>query len=298
MALKRNERYPGRFDNPSTAHPQGAFKNRTSPTAQDGSYLESDWANDWDGFFARILNVAGVTPNGNIDTGAASQLYDALLAAVPGRIIAPPKVFLNSGTYTPTAGTKFVIVRGIGGGGAGGGAPVTASGNVGLGAGGNAGAYGETRFTIDQIGASLSVTIGAGGIATTSQGGNGGNSSFGALVSFTGGAGGSSAGNTAPPLTNGSGAAVSVVSGDANIIRGAGALSLIGQIVSISAGYSGAGANTLYGAGGGALNQTGNGIDALGYGAGGSGGLAFSANATARLGGNGSPGFIIVTEYS
>ena len=78
MALDRSNRYPGRFENPTTASPQGAFKNRTSPTAQDGSYFEADWANDWDGFFARILNVAGVTPNGVIDTGSASQMYDAL----------------------------------------------------------------------------------------------------------------------------------------------------------------------------------------------------------------------------
>ncbi|UTC25964.1 tail fiber protein [Phage vB_KsaM-C1] len=80
MALKRNERYPNRFDNPSTDHPQGAFKNRTSPSSQDGSYLEKDWANDWDGFFARLLAVAGITPNGNVDTAQASQYYDALLA--------------------------------------------------------------------------------------------------------------------------------------------------------------------------------------------------------------------------
>lgn len=82
MALKRNERYPGRFSNPNAAHPQGAFKNRTSPTSQDGSYLESDWANDWDGFFARVFTVAGVTPNGNVDTGTSSQYYDALVTAI------------------------------------------------------------------------------------------------------------------------------------------------------------------------------------------------------------------------
>lgn len=82
MALKRNERYPLRFANPTPAHPQGAFKNRTSPTSQDGSYLESDWANDWDGFFARLLTVAGVTANGNVDTGTSSQYYDALVAAI------------------------------------------------------------------------------------------------------------------------------------------------------------------------------------------------------------------------
>lgn len=78
MALKRNERYPGRFENPTTAQPQGAFKNRTSPTSQDGSYLEADWVNDWSGFFGRLLTLAGVTPNGNVDTASTSQYYDAL----------------------------------------------------------------------------------------------------------------------------------------------------------------------------------------------------------------------------
>lgn len=78
MALKRNERYPGRFSNPTTAHPQGAFKNRTAPNSQDGSYLEQDWANDWDGFFSSLLSAGGVTPNGNVDAVGASQYYTAL----------------------------------------------------------------------------------------------------------------------------------------------------------------------------------------------------------------------------
>lgn len=78
MALKRNERYPGRFENPTTAQPQGAFKNRTSPTSQDGSYLEADWVNDWSGFFGRLLTLAGVSPNGNVDTASSSQYYNAL----------------------------------------------------------------------------------------------------------------------------------------------------------------------------------------------------------------------------
>jgi hypothetical protein len=78
MALKRNERYPGRFDNPSTEHPQGAFKNRSAPNAKDGTYLERDWANDWDGFFAALLKNAGVTANGSVDTALSSQYFDAL----------------------------------------------------------------------------------------------------------------------------------------------------------------------------------------------------------------------------
>lgn len=78
MSLKRNERYPGRFNNPTTDHPQGAFKNRTAPSAQDGSYLEQDWANDWDGFFGRLLTLAAITPSGNVDTAQSSQYFDAL----------------------------------------------------------------------------------------------------------------------------------------------------------------------------------------------------------------------------
>lgn len=82
MALKRNERYPGRFANPTSAHPQGGFKNRSSPSAQDGSYLEADWANDWDGFFSRLLTVASLTPNGAVDSASSSQYFDALVAAI------------------------------------------------------------------------------------------------------------------------------------------------------------------------------------------------------------------------
>ncbi|HEI0612173.1 TPA: hypothetical protein SIF59_004050 [Escherichia coli] len=86
MALKRNETYPGRFSNPSTSHPQGAFKNRTSPTAQDGSYLEASWANDWDGFFARLLTLAGATANGVEDSGTSSQYFDALVVAMKANL--------------------------------------------------------------------------------------------------------------------------------------------------------------------------------------------------------------------
>lgn len=78
MALKRNETYPGRFSNPTDDHPQGAFKNRSAPGAQDGSYLEQRWANDWDGFFGRLLTLAEISPNGNVDTASSSQYYDAL----------------------------------------------------------------------------------------------------------------------------------------------------------------------------------------------------------------------------
>ncbi|MEK2607683.1 hypothetical protein WLF18_00995 [Pseudomonas shirazensis] len=78
MALKLNERYPGRFDSPSAGYPQGAFKNRTTPTAKDGSYLEKDWANDKEGFFQSLLSDAGLVANGSVDSVGNSQYFDAL----------------------------------------------------------------------------------------------------------------------------------------------------------------------------------------------------------------------------
>lgn len=82
MALKLNERYPGRFNNPSAGYPQGSFKNRTTPTAKDGSYLEKDWANDKEGFFQSLLSMAAITANGSVDAVGASQYAGALMKLV------------------------------------------------------------------------------------------------------------------------------------------------------------------------------------------------------------------------
>lgn len=80
MSLKLNERYPGRFNNPSAGYPLGSFKNRTAPNAKDGSYLEQDWANDKEGFFQSLLNAAGIEANGIVDKVGGSQYFDALAA--------------------------------------------------------------------------------------------------------------------------------------------------------------------------------------------------------------------------
>lgn len=82
MAIDRFARYPGRFDPPTSASPQGAFKNRTAPGAKDGSYLERDWANDWDGFFGSLLRSAGMTPDGTPDTALSSQYFSAMNSVV------------------------------------------------------------------------------------------------------------------------------------------------------------------------------------------------------------------------
>ena len=98
MALKLNERYPGRFNNPTSEYPQGSFKNRTTPTAKDGSYLEQDRANDKEGFFQSLLSLAGIVPSGVADKVGASQYFDGLIK------------ILKSSTYAVDTGSANTYV--------------------------------------------------------------------------------------------------------------------------------------------------------------------------------------------
>lgn len=276
MALKRNERYPGRFSNPTTAQPQGAFKNRSAPGAQDGSYLEQDWANDWSGFFGRLLTLAGITPNGNVDTALSSQYYDALQTLTGSKGY---QVFSTVGTTNWTVpdivklGRK-VKVTVIGSGGSGGRSS----------AGGGGGAGGIATKLVDLTGvSSVSVTVGAGAPrparGTTVIDGNGGNSSsFGSYLSATGGYGGGSVSGGRAGLG---------VGGDFNSSLGpgnAGASSGSSYVGGSGGGPGGAGALS---------STTPDGSDALGPGGGGSG-AAFGATAQTCGSGSGKDGIVIV----
>jgi len=181
MALKRDVHYPGRFVAASTAHPQGAFKNRTTPTAQDGSYLEADWMNDIDGFFARALNIAGVTPNGNADTGTSSQLFDSVVTAMPGKFLGAT-VLTQTGTYSPRPGAKTLIVEAISGGG-GSRTGSTASGQTGGTTPGYHGQYNKSLYQVSNLSFPITVTVGLGGAANS----YGGATFFGPYMSLDGG---------------------------------------------------------------------------------------------------------------
>lgn len=298
MALKRDTRYPGRFVAASTAHPQGAFKNRSTPTAQDGSYLEADWMNDIDGFFARILNVAAVTPNNIVDDGSSSQLYNAMLTATPGRLI-NVQTFFSTGTYTPTAGTKRVIVEMVGGGGGGAGSRAAATGNLSIGGAGGAASYLKAMYTSGFSG--IQVTVGSGGNGGTvsdpfASGGSA--SSFGSLCSAAGGGAGSPAGPTNSfPFTTVAATVSSGTSGSGIIIGtpGSGSGASIAINASTSVGFPGG--NSHFGAGGYITSANASGIQGSGYGSGG-GPTVVSGGNSAVAGGKGTNGIVIIWEYA
>jgi hypothetical protein len=116
MALKLNERYPGRFNSPNAQYPQGSFKNRTAPGAKDGSYLEQDWANDELAFFSSLLSGASITPNGQVDTVGASQYYTALQNIVKKAGLEFNKIFtfLVSGAIPLSHLGGEIVVNGSG----------------------------------------------------------------------------------------------------------------------------------------------------------------------------------------
>lgn len=238
MALKRNERYPGRFTNPSTEHPQGAFQDRTSPTAQDGSYFQADWANDWSGFFERVLAVAGVTPNGNIDDATSSQYYDALLKAMPGRLIAT-RTFTTSGSYTPTAGTRYIRLIATAGGGGGGGVPTTSSTQTG---GAQAGFYGQAAeliIPVTAFNAPVSFTIGAGGAGGTAganAGVAGGNTTFGNILVLGGGPGGAAGVVGTASLITGAGGSFATFTSTITPVWSSGGITSSAQYMQVTAG--------------------------------------------------------------
>ncbi len=237
-----------------------------------------------------------LTSNG---TGAAPSFQNATGGGSFSTINYQVFTALGASTYTPTANMKYVVIECIGAGGGGGGVAVgVAEGAAG---GGGAGGYSKGSYSAATIGASKTVTIGTGGTAganTGGTGGTGGTSSVGSLISCTGGVGGGGAASVGASPAFASGGAGGVgSSGSVNITSQSGYNSFIGLVT--SNGYSGAGASGIYGGGGSPVRSSAvagdkAGVNASGFGAGGSGG---DASVTSAIGGVGSNGYVIIQEF-
>lgn len=156
--------------------------------------------------------------------GSGAGVWHQIGAAPTGT-----QVFTGSGTFTVPAGVTRVEVEVWGGGGGS-----MASSGAGVFTNGGAGG-GYSRKIVGGLvpGATVAVTVGAGGTASASgvAGGNGGSSSFGAHCSASGGAG--------AVVTVGLGSAAGIGSGgDINLGGGLGQ----GAITSVTAGSGGMGA--------------------------------------------------------
>ncbi len=194
------------------------------------------------------------------------------------------QVFTASGTYTPSPGVLFIEVECLGGGGSGGSTP-----NGGTGSGGSGGGYAKGIYTPAQIGASQTITIGQGGVAPpagSQSATNGGDTSFGTLLIAAGGIGG------AQQFPGSQG-----VVGTGGYINAVGNSAGSGQAIGGQNWFGGFGGGSLYGGGGSAnvaYNNSVPGLNAVGYGAGGSGAANWTSG---NVGGSGTAGLCIIKEY-
>ncbi|WP_312139790.1 glycine-rich domain-containing protein [Atlantibacter hermannii] len=212
---------------------------------------------------------------------------DTTILGVPGRLLGAPKVFVTSGSYTPAANVKAIVVEIVGGGGGGGAASSSAGYNA-AGGGGGGGGYSKKYIALSSN-AAISYTVGLGGNGATYpalSGQSGGSTSFGSGFTATGGNGG----NTASAVTNSSSVGVGGGGGTAsggNInSTGAGGQNGVSASPTIAGGSMGSGyggASVISGPGG--------------AGGGGAGAVTTAGNQTIN-GNRGNDGMVIIWEYA
>ncbi len=132
---------------------------------------------------------SGNIPAANLGTGTANSttfLRGDKTWATPGAAAPVVDTFNSSGTWTkPSTGTMARIQVWSGGGGGARGATGEA-----VAYGGGGGGYVELQVPLSTLGATVTVTVGAGGTGRTGSTGNGtagGNSSFGSIAVVVGG---------------------------------------------------------------------------------------------------------------
>ncbi len=298
----------------------GAFDNLPSTSAEQGQVLTRDsveatgmkWATpaaptlDWG-------EVGDITTQAFGDSASAGTLDEIARADHKHGMMADPgtggmgdpvvRVYGTSGsphTWTKPAGLVALLVECVGGGGGGGGVAATGTGQVCSAGGGGGGGYARKMFLAADLPSTCTATVGAygaGGTAGANNGTTGSNSTFAGsgitTVQGTGGGGGTgcAAASSWNPKIGGAGGGSS--GGDISCIGGDGGMGASWTNAMVT-GYGGASGGGF----GGTTRQSVNAAGTAGarYGGGGSG-AASNASQSARAGGNGADGVIVVTEY-
>jgi len=275
-----------------------------------------------------ITQVNVLTPSGSftvspfaetlLDDVSASAMRTTLdvmstanvLASGAGRLV-DVQVFNTAGTFNwinpyylgGCTSTGIVEIIVVGGGASGGGAANSTASNIAVGANGGGGAYMHAIIAASRLGATETVTVGAGGAAVANSAGNaGGISKFSAsgsqYIQCTGGHAGTNLanGNTVGLATGGLGGSVTWPGSYWNVLKVQnGQQGDLSRRLSGTEVITGKGGDSLHGMGG---TMAGNsvGFGAIGVGGGGSGSVCIDG-ATGNYSGGGQIGIVIVKTY-
>jgi hypothetical protein len=256
---------------------------------------------------AAVAATTAGTAGHVLTSGGASA--DPSFQVSSGRLIGRQVITTTgAGTYTPTSGTASIVIelQGGGGGGAGAGANPGA-GNISYSIGGGGGAWLSKRLTANFSGAAYVVGAkGSGGTAGANNGTAGSNTTFtdtaGSPTVYTagGGAAGTFIGTFGVGLITASAAGGTATNGDTSRPGGVGPWGYSPATTQVIAPGGG---SSMYDPGAPpvsqfAINSSVAGNSAAGFGGGGGAAVSEGATATARAGGDGSNGVIIIWEYS
>ncbi|WP_368083217.1 hypothetical protein [Klebsiella michiganensis] len=232
-----------------------------------------------------------------LDDGNTAAILSNLKNSMPGRLLGV-QVVTSSALITKSAGAKKWRIRALGAGAGSSAAPATAAGQVSISNGGGAGAYAEGIYDVSAL-SSATVTIGSGGVGGTAispNGGDGGTTSVGTLISAPGGKAGLPAGPANPPFQPVANTNSNSPTGW-NIIGTSGSGSEAAVAVSTSYAAGSRGANSQLGIGGSvpAINTPAN--TGGGYGSGASG-CSNGVSQSLNPGASGRDGVVIIEEYA
>ena len=280
--------------NPSEAsRAQVTFTRSSTGTLQNifGYYItrNSDGALQWFEHFDApipvefISDTVVVTPRITLDDETGRNRVDK-------------QVYTANDTWSKPAGLKAVMVRLVGGGGSGGGTAATGASTFAEGGGGGGAGYSEKVILADDLGATETVTIGAGG-AASAAGGNGnagGTTSFGSHLQATGGAAGTAGTAVSATTVRNAGAGGAGSGGDMNAPGGSGVVGIV--FAGLGPARRSEGGPSLLGYGGQYVASTT--ITSAGsvYGGGSNGAIA-GTNTAARQSAAGAAGVVIVDEF-
>lgn len=251
--------------------------------------------------FALPYPVAADPPAGHTQMQSLATAVETVLARMDTTYTM--RTYSANATWTKPTGIKGVLVRVIGGGGGSGGNALTAVGELSPSAGGGGGAYSEAWIPAASLGATVAVTVGAGGTAATAgnnAGGTGVTSSFGTLLSASGGVGGAGAGaGTSSAYSSPGGAGGATFGGSvaaANRMNYSGGDGQRGLRISGTVGLSGSGGAAGVG-GGQQTGRTSGGLGAAGLVPGGGASGSFNgASSAVQAGVAGARGEVTVIE--